>query len=262
MLASFLPIALVAYIVGVFLAALATGYQSDTARGGASALFVVAWLAHGAAVIQRGVSTQTFPLTNLGEYLLMLGWVIMTLHLALWFAGKVYAAGLVLPPLAGLACFAAMPLLASSAPHEPSLGGGWFLVHTTVSTLGMATLCVALAMSLIYLSKDRALKAGRTLRLLKRLPSLDACDRIGFRALWMGFTLLTIGIGTGIVMNETIYNRLWVMGIKQTLPFAAWAVFLAVLVARLKLGVRGRKSAYLTIAGVMLGLLTVAGMTM
>jgi len=262
MLVSFLPIALVAYIVGVFLAGLATVYHSETARGGASAVFVAAWLAHGGAVIQRGVAMGAFPLTNLGEYLLMLGWVIMTLHLALWFAGRVYAAGLVLPPLAGLACVAAMPLLASSATRDTPDGGVWFLIHTAISTLGMATLCVALAMSLIYLAKDRALKTGRTLRLLKRLPSLETCDRIGFRSLWIGFILLTFGIGTGVVMNEAIYNKFWVLGFKQIMPLAAWIVFAAVLVARLKLGVRGRKSAYLTIAGVMLGLATVIGMTM
>ena len=73
---------------------------------------------------------------------------------------------------------------------------------------------------------------------------------------------MTVGIGTGLVMNEAIYDKLWVMGVKQTLPFAAWGVFATVLVARLQLGVRGRKSAYLTIAGVLLGLLTVVGMTM
>jgi len=261
MLASFLPIALVAYIVGVFLAGLATVYRSDAARGGASAVFVAAWLAHGGAVIQRGVAMGAFPLTNLGEYLLMLGWVVMTLNLALWFAGRVYAAGLVLPPLAGLACFAAMPLLATSVARPAPRRGGWFLIHTAISTLGMATLCVALAMSLIYISKDRALKSGTTLRLLKRLPSLETCDQIGFRSLWIGFTLLTVGICTGLVMNETIYNRFWILGFKQTLPLAAWAIFAVVLVARLKLGVRGRKSAYMTIAGVMLALLTVIGMT-
>jgi ABC-type uncharacterized transport system permease subunit len=42
----------------------------------------------------------------------------------------------------------------------------------------------------------------------------------------------------------------------------AWLVFAGVLVARFRVGFRGRKSAYLTIAGVMLGLLTVAGMTL
>jgi len=262
MLAVFLPIAIVAYIVSIFLAGLATFYHSDAARGGASAVFVVAWLAHGGAVVQRGIADGGLPLSNVGEYLLVLGWVVMTLHLAVWFAGRVYAAGLVLPPIAGLAAFAALPLLAAGVGFESSAPRGWFLFHTTVSTLGMATLTVALAMSVIYLIKDRALKSRRTLRLLERLPSLGSCDQIGFRSLWIGFFLLTLGIGTGMIMNEKIYQQFWVLGVKQILPLLAWLVFAVVLVARLKLGVRGRKSAYMTIVGVTLGLLTVVGMTM
>lgn len=261
-MAAFLPIALIAYIVGIFLAGLATVYRSDTARGGASAVFVVAWLAHGGAVVQRGIATGGLPLSNVGEYLLVLGWVVMTLHLAVWFAGRVYAAGLVLPPLAALACFVALPLLAAGVAVDNGPPRGWFLFHTTVSTLGMATLTVALAMSVIYLIKDRALKSRRTLRLLERLPSLDGCDRIGFRALWIGFILLTLGIGTGIVVNEKVYAHFWVTGPKQILPLLAWIVFAAVLVARFRLGFRGRKSAYMTIAGVTLALLTVVGMTL
>jgi len=42
----------------------------------------------------------------------------------------------------------------------------------------------------------------------------------------------------------------------------AWIIFAAILVARLKLGFRGRKSAYMTITGVTIGLLTVIGMTL
>jgi ABC-type uncharacterized transport system permease subunit len=258
----FLPIALIAYIVSIFLAGLATVYRSDAARGGASAVFVVAWLAHGGAVIQRGIATGGLPLNNVGEYLLVLGWVVMTLHLAVWFAGRVYAAGLVLAPIAAVASFAALPLLASGVHHGGAPLRGWFLFHTTISTLGMATLTVALAMSVIYLVKDRALKSRRTLRLLERLPSLESCDQIGFRSLWIGFILLTLGIGTGVIVNEKIYQQFWILGIKQVLPLLAWSVFAAVLLARFKLGLRGRKSAYMTIAGVTLGLLTVVGMTM
>jgi ABC-type uncharacterized transport system permease subunit len=42
----------------------------------------------------------------------------------------------------------------------------------------------------------------------------------------------------------------------------AWAVFAGLLLARGALGFRGRKSAYLTIAGFTLGLMTVVGMTL
>jgi ABC-type uncharacterized transport system permease subunit len=42
----------------------------------------------------------------------------------------------------------------------------------------------------------------------------------------------------------------------------AWIVFAVILASRTALGFRGRKSAYLTIAGFALGLLTILGMTL
>jgi ABC-type uncharacterized transport system permease subunit len=212
-----LPVALIAYLVGVFLTILTMSYRSKATRNGASVVFVAAWLAHAAAVVRRVIVTGQFPLSSGAEYLLVLGLVVMTLNLVIWFRWRVDVAGIVLPTVAALAGFAALALLGADPSHQDA-PQGWFIFHTTVSTLGMATLVVALAMSVIYIVQDHALKTRKTLRLLERMPSLDRCDNIGFRSLVIGFILLTLGI-------------------------------------------RGRKSAYLTITGVTVGLLTVIGMT-
>jgi ABC-type uncharacterized transport system permease subunit len=255
-----LPIALVAYIVGLFVAVLATFYGLDFARRVSTGIYVVAWLGHGAEVIRHGVTEGRFPLSSVAEYLLVLGLVVMTFFLLLWFRWHVEVLSVLLPPVAAAAGFAALALFRTSASTPVAASQGWFLFHTTVSTLGMATLVVALAMSLIYLFADRALKTRRTLKLLDRLPPLDRCDRIGFQALVLGFVLLSVGIATGVVVNTAMHDRFWIPGAKQTPALLAWVVFAGVLGARFRLGFRGRKSAYLTIAGVVLGLLTVAGM--
>jgi ABC-type uncharacterized transport system permease subunit len=255
-----LSVALVAYIVGIFFASLSTFYRIEMARKSASAVFVLAWSGHLVAGVWRGVETGRFPLSSLAEYLLFLGLAVMTLHLVLWFGWKIHAAGIVLPPIAAAAGFAGLTMLGTAAAAPVARPRGWFLFHTTVSTLGMAMLVVALAMSVIYLYQDRALKSRRTLKLLDRLPPLDRCDNVGVQALVVGFVLLSVGIGAGVMVNATLHDRIWVPGVKQTLPVLAWLVFAGVLAARFRLGFRGRKSAYLTITGVMLGLLTVVGM--
>jgi ABC-type uncharacterized transport system permease subunit len=255
-----LPIALVAYLVGLFLAGLATFYRLETARTLSTMVFGVAWFAHGAAVIRLGVKTGRFPLNSQAEYLLVLGFAVMTLFLLLWLRWRVQAASVLLPPVAASAVFGALALPGGATADAADSPSGWFLFHTTVSTLAMATLVVALAMSLIYLFADRALKAKRTLKLLDRLPTLARCDQLGFQALIAGFVLLSVGIAAGVVVNADIHDRFWVPGVKQTPAMLAWIIFAGVLAARLRLGFRGRKSAYLTIAGVMLGLMTMVGM--
>jgi ABC-type uncharacterized transport system permease subunit len=170
-------------------------------------------------------------------------------------------AGLVLPPLAAFSTFASMQLLSAHIGPPPARGP-WFLFHTTVSTLGMATLCVAFAMSLIYLIQHRALKLGKTLQVMERLPALGEADQVGFQALTTGFVLLTLGIGAGVIVNSSVHHRLWTAEPKQVFSLLAWVVFGGILVARSALGFRGTKSAYLTIAGFVLGVLTVLGMTL
>jgi ABC-type uncharacterized transport system permease subunit len=257
-----LPGTIIGYIVAIVFAALYTIYRSPAAHRSASILFVLTWALHTATVVREALALGRLPLASGAEYLLSLGWIVLSLHLVLWFRMHVEIAGLVLPPLAGAMTFAAMQLGRPLPADTPFAPDGWFLLHTTVSTLGMAILCVAFSMSVIYLVQDRALKSRQKLLLLERLPSLHRADQIGFRALTAGFLLLTLGIGTGIVVNAEMRHRILVLEPKQVLPLLAWLVFASGLAARGLLGLRGRKTAYLTITGVALGLATVIGMTL
>jgi ABC-type uncharacterized transport system permease subunit len=252
---------MIAYIGGIVLASVALFNRSTAARKIASVAWVVAWFAHLAAIVAFVVREDRLPLASMGEYLLTLGWVVLTLHLFLWFRQRMDVAGLVLPPIAVLARFAAWGLL-STGPARSVVPQRMFLFHTSVSTLGMALLCVAFAMSLLYLLQDRALKQRKKLRLIERLPALSKCDQIGFHSMLVGFILLSIGIGTGVMVTTTTHHRLFVPDSKGIFAVLAWGVFAALLVSRRLMGFRGRKSAYLTIAGFALGLMTVLGMTL
>jgi len=257
-----LPITMIGYIVGIVLAIVRTVYRSRTARRLASFVFAVTWVFHTVTVVREAVVEGRLPLANMAEYLLVLGWVVMTLHLYLWFRLEVEISGVVLQPLAAIMTFVSMQLMRTDPALSKATPDGWFLFHTTVSTLGMAFLSVAFAMSLIYLVQDRVLKSKKAFKLLERLPSLQKADQIGVGSLTVGFILLTMGIGTGVVVNSAVHERLVVMGPKQIFPVLAWLVFAAILVLRPTLGFRGRKSAYLTIAGFALGLATMIGMTL
>lgn len=257
-----LPGAIVGYLVGIFLTGIAMFYRARAARVGASLAFGAGWTAHLGSLVERGVANGRFPLSNGAEYLLFLGWAVAGLHLLLWFRRRMNVTGLTIAPLAAGSALGALTLFATDGGGADAGSGGMFLVHTTVSTLGMATLCVALAMSVIYVIQDRALKSRSALRILERLPSLDRCDALGHQALWIGFLLFTIGIVSGMVVNGMVHGALWTPEIKQTLPLLAWGIVAGVLLARMVLGFRGRKSAYLTITGVTLGLLTVIGMSL
>ncbi len=255
-----LAITLAGYILGIVLAAVGTVHRSRWANRTASLVFLATWLLHAVAILFIGIDAGRVPLTNGFEYLVAFGWAVAGLYLLIALRYRFPIAGLVLPPLAALAVGAALSV--SQVAKDPDGLDARFLVHTSISTLGVAFLGVAFAMALLYLAQDHALKSRSAPGLLQRLPALEECDRVGLQALIVGFVLLTLGIGSGVAVNAVRHSELLSGGAKQILPLLAWAVFLIVLVARTWLGYRGRKSAFLTIAGFLLALATVLGMTL
>ncbi len=255
-----LPLAVIALFAGIFLSVVATSHRSERSRRFAAAALVAGWLLLAAAIVHEGTSRGHFPLTNMPEYLLGLAWLVLGVHLLVSFRFRVEAMALVLPPLSAALSLIALVLPARAVAVPAEQQRAWFIFHTTVSTVGMAALGVAFATAVMYLVQDRALKTKSRLRLLERLPSLEVCDRIGYHALLWGFPLLTLGIATGLVWSYHVHGSLWTQGAKQTFSVLAWAVFALLLYARLVRGFRGRKSAYVTIAGFALGLLVVLGM--
>jgi ABC-type transport system involved in cytochrome c biogenesis permease subunit len=256
-----LTIALAFHVAGVALAAIGElRHRASLARAGALVL-VSAWAGELLTLIARGMTAQAFPLRTGPEYLLALGWFVLTLHLVLWFRSQVRAAALVLPPVSGLLVLCAFLFFAAGESQDHALRTqGWFVFHTSIATAGVAALTVSFAMSLLFLVKERALKSKRSLRVLERLPTLEALDRVGFQALLYGFPLLTLGIATGMVYSAAVHDRLWIWGPKEIFPVIAWAVFAWILWARFARGVRGRRSAILAIAGFAFALLTFVGM--
>jgi ABC-type transport system involved in cytochrome c biogenesis permease subunit len=255
-----LMVALALHVAGAALAVIGElRHRPAVSRSGALVL-LAAWFGEVATLIARGVTAEAFPLRSGPEYLLVLGWFVLTLHLDLWFRLSIRAAALVLPSVSALMVVAAYLFLAGESQSSPLPTQGWFVFHTSIATAGVAALAVSFAMSVLFLVKERALKSKRSLSVLEMLPTLEALDRLGFQALLYGFPLLTLGIATGMVYSAAVHNRLWIWGPKEIFPVIAWAVFGGILWARFARGLRGRRSAILAIAGFAFALLTFVGM--
>jgi|WetSurMetagenome_2_1015567.scaffolds.fasta_scaffold66847_2 ABC-type uncharacterized transport system permease subunit len=255
-----LGIAIAIQALGVALAAFGElRHRASMASAGAAAL-VAAWTLELAGVVVGGIASGAFPLRSGPEYMLMLGFLVLSLHLLLWFRSRVRAAALVLPPVSTLMLLVGFVLQAADAQEYGVRTQGWFVFHTAIATAGVAALAVSFAMSVLFLVKERALKEKRSLTVLERLPTLEKLDRLGFQALMYGFPLLTLGIATGMVYSAAIHDRLWIWGVKEVFPVLAWLVFAVILWARFAQGIRGRRSAILAIAGFALALLTFVGM--
>jgi ABC-type uncharacterized transport system permease subunit len=255
-----LGIAVAIQAFGVALAAFGELRQRASVSAAGAYAMVAAWLLELTGVAVVGWTSGAFPLRNGPEYMLMLGFLVLTLHLGLWFRSRVRAAALVLPPVSTLMLLVGFVLQTGEIQNYGVRTQGWFVFHTAIATAGVAALAVSFAMSVLFLVKERALKEKRSLSVLEMLPTLEKLDRLGFLALMYGFPLLTLGIATGMVYSAAVHDRIWTWGLKEVFPVLAWMVFAVILWARFAQGIRGRRSAILAIAGFALALLTFVGM--
>ena len=137
----------------------------------------------------------------------------------------------------------------------PALQSRWLYVHTTLAFLGDAFFVIAFAGGVLYLVQERQLKRRHPGAFYHRLPSLDLLDRVNYRSLTIGFPLLTLGIITGAIWAENAWGSYWQWDPKETWSLITWFIYAALVHARLTVGWRGRKAAWLSIVGLPRGAL-------
>jgi ABC-type uncharacterized transport system permease subunit len=136
--------------------------------------------------------------------------------------------------------------------------GSWlFPVHVTLLIFGYASFFVAFAASVMYLWQERELRLKKFSAVFHRLPSLTTVDDVASTAASVGFTLLTLGIITGVVWSRARSVRMFHNDPTEFFALLTWVVYLALLHYRVQW--RGRKAAWLGVGGFTLVLCTFVG---
>jgi cytochrome c-type biogenesis protein CcsB len=84
---------------------------------------------------------------------------------------------------------------------------------------------------------------------LRRLTIGETLDNLSYRAIGLGFPLLTIGIIAGGVWANEAWGSYWSWDPKETWSLITWLVFAAYLHTRITKGWQGRKPAILASMG-------------
>jgi ABC-type uncharacterized transport system permease subunit len=135
----------------------------------------------------------------------------------------------------------------NSQEYVPEMSRSWWLyIHAPMVILGYVALFIAFSAAVLYLIQERELKAKRVF--YNRLPSLEICDDLAYRSLAIGFPLMTLGILSGALWAQQ-KGGAWISESKILLAFLTWFIYLLLINYRLIAGWRGKKAAYLAIAG-------------
>jgi cytochrome c-type biogenesis protein CcsB len=123
------------------------------------------------------------------------------------------------------------------------------VAHVTLIFFGEAAFALACGVGILYLLQENSIKTKKRRFFFKRLPSLDLLDSTGYACIVVGFTLLTVGLITGLIYAKSVWGRFWSWDPKEVWSGISWLFYAALLHERLTVGWRGRRSAIMAIIG-------------
>ena len=254
---------LAAYVVAAIHAILAfVNKRRSLERVSLAALFI-GFVMHTALLVIDWTQDGHYPLFGIRETFSFLAWTLAaTYGLMLYRYRSLVALGtLTLPLIAVLTFFASVSQtnLASDASRRGA-GAAWlFPVHTTLLVFAYASFFVVFAASVMYLLQERELKLKTFSGIFHRLPSLSTVNEIATGAVLVGFTLLTLGLLSGMIWSSARDGRLWHNDPKEVFAVLTWLLYLGLILYRSTSKWRGRSAAWLGVAGFALVLCTFFG---
>ncbi|WP_114689221.1 inner membrane protein YpjD [Polynucleobacter necessarius] len=123
----------------------------------------------------------------------------------------------------------------------------WFKGHFVVATVSVGLLSLAVMHAMLMSVQDRALhrqlaiiRNSRFAHWLEDLPPLMTMDSLLFNLLYVGFALLSLTVFSGLLFSQTLFGRPLVFDHKTIFALVSWVLFAGLLLARWRVGLRGR----------------------
>jgi cytochrome c-type biogenesis protein CcsB len=214
----------------------------------ATAMMILGFILLLAGIVARGISNGHVPWGNMYEF---------SITGALAFTGA-YLAALRKYDLRWLGLFVSISVLLTlgtaitllyrdSAPLVPALKSTWLVIHVFAAIISGGVFLLANVVAGAYLYLDRLESRGPRPAWLQRVPSLEVLDQLSYRLVAFVFPLWTFAVIAGAIWAESAWGRYWGWDPKETWAFITWVAYAAYLHARVTVGWRGRRAAWLCI---------------
>ncbi len=237
-------------------------FQRNAWQKAGHLLLLAGFLCHTLLLLWDGVQSGLFPGSNLSQNLILAAWAFSCVFLLVQYRFQLKVLGVYAAPFA-----AAVMIMAAGLPSETAAGSAffksfWVFFHVLTMFGGNGALALACGAGILYLIQEGTIKAKRRGFFFRRLPSLELLDRVGYTCIVSGFTLLTIGLVTGIIYAKTAWGKFWSWDPKEIWSAVVWLFYAALLHERLTVGWRGRKAAIMSIIGFAVILFTFLGVNL
>ena len=221
---------------------------SRTERVGrlASAFMIIGFLLLLVAVVLRGISANRVPWGNMYEFSITGALAFSAAYLFGLKKYKIRFLGLPVAIAVLLTLGTAITLLyRPSAPLVPALKSPWLVIHVSTAIISGGVFLLANCIAGTYLILDRYEQKGVRPNWALKLPTLEVLDNLSYRLVALVFPLWSFSVIAGAIWAEAAWGRYWGWDPKETWAFITWVAYAAYLHARVTVGWRGRKAAWL-----------------
>jgi len=220
--------------------------KTEKAARIATALMILGTVILFGGVVARGISASRVPWSNMYEFSITGALAFSVAYLLTLRKYDLRWLGLPVSIFVLLVLGTAVTLLyRPSAPLVPALKSTWLVIHVSAAIISGGVFFLANVISGMYLWLDSVEKRGGRNPWAKRLPDLETLDQLAYRLVAFVFPLWTFAVIAGAIWAEHAWGRYWGWDPKETWAFITWVAYAAYLHARVTVGWRGRKAAWL-----------------
>jgi cytochrome c-type biogenesis protein CcsB len=204
---------------------------------------------HTILLIGIGFQRGHFPITNLPEALCVFAWCISLAFMFASFRYRIHALGAFILPLVSVLMIISQLVWEENHSIPEPLRSGWVYFHSSVAFIAYASFFLTFVAGVLYLVQEKELKEKNFHFLYFHLPSLQICDELLHRFLFVGFTAMSLTIISGAFWAQQVWGGFWSWDPKQTAALITWAIYFILVNYRLSSKWHGRRAAYISILG-------------
>jgi ABC-type uncharacterized transport system permease subunit len=223
-------------------------FEGTRGQSGGPILLRAAVIVHILYLAARGLMEGHLPLASVYDFLSATGFSLAVVYLYVEMRVRIRTTGIFVVPLVFMLQILASAYGAASLAIKPPLKPIWFELHTLAAVLGYSAFVVSAIYGILFLILYRDIKANRVSLFYSRMPSLETLGRMNVSAAGAGLVLLAMAIVMGMGWAR-LAGVAFLSDPKTWLTIVAWGILGFAVLAYHRLGWRGPRAVYASLAG-------------
>lgn len=223
-------------------------FEGTRGQSGGPILLRAAVVVHILYLAARGLMEGHLPLASVYDFLSATGFSLAVVYLYVEMRVRIPTTGIFVVPLVFMLQILASAYGMASPAIKPPIRPIWFELHTLAAVLGYSAFVVSAIYGILFLILYRDIKANRVSLFYSRMPPLETLGRMNASAAGAGLVLLAMAILMGMGWAR-IAGVAFLSDPKTWLTIVAWVILAFAVLAYHRLGWRGPRAVYASLAG-------------